>query len=78
MGLHKRHGEGQEKISNILRKRSLSALFKVNNLMLASKDSKIKCSSNITSNYHLKLKSAQGGCKYQIKQLLPLYLLISS
>lgn len=49
-------GKGEEK-SNILGKGHISTLFKVNNLMLSAKDSKVRYSTDIVPNYHPKLKT---------------------
>lgn len=46
--------KGEEK-SNILGKEYISTPFKVNNLMLSAKDSKVRYNSDVASNYHLKL-----------------------
>lgn len=49
--------EKDEEKSHVLGKGHISTLFKVNNLMLSAKGSKVRYHSDVASNYHLKLKS---------------------
>ena len=57
--------EKDEERSNILGKRHISTLFKVNNLTLSAKDSKLRYSSENASNYHLKIKSVHASYELQ-------------